>query len=344
MDHFAHQGVTEHVTGIRGSGKAPGSFGRSPLSGLPGRPAGPRPRPRPAGRRRSAPRRPTRHGGPPEWVPRRRRPAPAGRRAGATGARRWSSRATRRGSARRRTGCLRTAPSFGRPGRDPGRVQLIGHQREQVRPLEPGQVDAVGALAALELREVRDERPGRVGFVRSDGRDEEHPLVAQVPDEERHEVARGRVGPMQVLDDDRDRRQAGESLEHTEDELEQADLREAVLRRRRNGTTSPGSHRRPPDGGPRPRRPRASAARAPPDPVKQRRARAGIDVSQEDADRLDEGAVRQATRPKGQAAPDQDPTSVRTDRGRERLDEPCLADARFAREDDRPRFAGTARA
>ena len=83
-------------------------------------------------------------------------------------------------------------------------AELVGQQPRQVVPIEPGKVDPVDALAALELGQKGHERAARVDFVRADRGDEQDALVAQVADQEREEVPRRRIGPLEVLDDEDD--------------------------------------------------------------------------------------------------------------------------------------------
>ena len=69
----------------------------------------------------------------------------------------------------------------------------------------------------------------RLELVGADRGDQEDAFVAQVADEEGQQVPRRRVGPLEVLDDEHGRRVPGEPIHDTEQDLEQADLREAVV-------------------------------------------------------------------------------------------------------------------
>ena len=55
----------------------------------------------------------------------------------------------------------------------------------------------------------------------------------EVPDDERQQVARRRVGPVRVLDDPHERRADRQPAHHPEQQLQQAALRQASVRRRR---------------------------------------------------------------------------------------------------------------
>ena len=67
-----------------------------------------------------------------------------------------------------------------------------------------------------------------------DGRDEQDPFVAQVPDQEGDQVPRRRVGPLEVLDQEDDGGDPGQALEDAEHELEEPDLGETFVRGRRD--------------------------------------------------------------------------------------------------------------
>ena len=83
---------------------------------------------------------------------------------------------------------------------------------------------------ALELGEQRAERVAAVQLVGAVGRDDEQRLVAERGGEEAQERARGRVGPVQVLDDQQHRGVAREPVEHREQRLEHARLVAAAAR------------------------------------------------------------------------------------------------------------------
>ena len=90
--------------------------------------------------------------------------------------------------------------------------ELIRKQPSQFVTVEPGKVDAIDALVALELGQERQEGAARIDLVGPDGGDEQHPLVAKVAHQERQEVARRPVGPLEVLDHEEHRGRVGRSV------------------------------------------------------------------------------------------------------------------------------------
>ena len=133
---------------------------------------------------------------------------------------------------------------------EPGREQLLGEQRvalaarvqtldqlgigrraedvlEQVGELvvrEARQLDAARAGVALELGQQRAQRVAAVQLVGAVGRDHEHALGPQAAGEEDEEGARRAVGPVDVLEHERERLLAAEVVEQREQRLEQPRL------------------------------------------------------------------------------------------------------------------------
>ena len=111
-----------------------------------------------------------------------------------------------------------------------GVPELIRKQPSQLVTIEPGKVDAIDALVALELGQERQEGAARIDLVGPDRGDEQHTLVSKVAHQERQEVARRLVGPLEVLDHEKHGAESGDPFEDPEDELEQADLGEPLVR------------------------------------------------------------------------------------------------------------------
>ena len=63
-----------------------------------------------------------------------------------------------------------------------------------------------------------------VELLRAEGRDEEKPLVTQVPDEERQQIAGRAIGPVDVFDDEDDGLPLTETRQEDEDCLERPSL------------------------------------------------------------------------------------------------------------------------
>ena len=133
---------------------------------------------------------------------------------------------------------------------EPRREQLLGEQRvalaarvqaldelavgraaedvlEQVGELvarQARQLDPARARVALELGEQRAQRVAAVQLVGAVGRDHEHALGPQAAGEEDEEGARRAVGPVDVLEHERERLLAAEQVEQRQQRLEQARL------------------------------------------------------------------------------------------------------------------------
>ena len=118
---------------------------------------------------------------------------------------------------------------------DEARLDLVSVDRPELRgelgSVEATQVQPLDPAGAVELGEERQQRVAAVQLVRPVGHEEHDAGVAQVPDEEREQVAGRPVGPVQVLDDEEDRRPFGEPLQQREDVLEQRPLGRAHVER-----------------------------------------------------------------------------------------------------------------
>ena len=96
------------------------------------------------------------------------------------------------------------------------RLDAVGRQRADLERLDPQLVEQeshVGCVVELLLAH-RHHGP--------------EALLAQVMDQEAQEVARGRIGPLQVLDHEQDGRGGGELAQQREQRAEQARLREVL--------------------------------------------------------------------------------------------------------------------
>ena len=100
--------------------------------------------------------------------------------------------------------------------------------RHHLVAAEALQAEPVHAGRALELREQRPQRMAPVQLVGAVGDHERQRLRARVAHEEGEEVARGLVGPVQVLEHEHDGPDAAEPLDQGEQGLEHARLVAAV--------------------------------------------------------------------------------------------------------------------
>ena len=232
-----------------------------------------------------------------------------------------------------------------RPGPDPvdevpGRrdSQLVGQQARQFVAIEPPEVDPVDPLGAFELGDIGRHDVARIEFVGPQGGDNEDAGIAQVPRQEREQVTGRRVSPLDVLDDQDQRRDTGQPLNDAEDELEQPPLGEPVVgpwveaRREGSGWIGVDPIRSWPDLR---HQPRQLASVGP----EERGDRAGIDVTQQRPEGLDEGRVWQPAGAEREAATDQDPGALGGHPFAETLDEPRLPDPGLAGDEDHPQFA-----
>jgi hypothetical protein len=111
-----------------------------------------------------------------------------------------------------------------------GVTELIRKQSSQFLTIEPDEVDTIDPLVTLELGQERKEGAARIHLISPDRGDEQDALVSKVAHQEREEVASRLVGPLEVLDHEKDGAEPGDPFEDAEDELEQADLGEALVR------------------------------------------------------------------------------------------------------------------
>ncbi len=231
------------------------------------------------------------------------------------------------------------------PGPDPvdevrGRrdSQLVGQQARQFVAIESPEVDPVDPLGALELGDIGRHDVARVELVGPQGGDDQDAGIAQVPGQEREQVAGRRVGPLDVLDDQDQRRDPGEPLDDTEDELEQPPLGEPVVgpgSKRPETAVGGSASTRSGRGADLRHQPRQLASVRP----EERRDRAGIDVAQQRPEGFDERRIRQPPGAEREAATDQDPGALGGHPFAEPLDEPRLPDPGLAGDEDHPRFA-----
>ena len=104
-------------------------------------------------------------------------------------------------------------------------LQLLDH----LGVVEALERDALDARDALELGEQRPQRVAAVQLVGAVGDDQAQRLLARAAHEEGEEVARGGVRPVDVLEQEQDRRVAPEPLEQRQQRLEEPALARAVL-------------------------------------------------------------------------------------------------------------------
>ena len=156
-------------------------------------------------------------------------------------------------------------------------------------------------------------------LVGPEGHDQDDAVLAELADEVGDRLAGRRVGPVQVLDDEDDRFDLGESLEDAEDRVEQARLERLGLRSRVRSTR------------PAERRNQACevGARAADHGVED----LGLERPDERPERLDDRPVRDAAvTDVGAAADDDAHPAGRRERGRLR-DQARLADTGLARDE-----------
>ena len=144
----------------------------------------------------------------------------AGRRSPAAAA---ASSSVKNGLPSARAKSSSTRRASGRRPEDPGEL------RDDLLAREALQRDALDDRGALGLGHQRPQRMAAVQLVGAVGGDEQHALVARVAHEEGQEVARGAVGPVDVLEDEHERLRLGQAPQQGEQELEDAPLRERAL-------------------------------------------------------------------------------------------------------------------
>ena len=111
------------------------------------------------------------------------------------------SRATRRGPVRRRTGCrpVRSRMRSTRPASGAWPSSSASSRARSSRSNRARSIRSTRSPRSSSARKAR-KRPARIGLIGPDRRDEQDPLVAQVAHQEGQQVARRRVGPLEVLD------------------------------------------------------------------------------------------------------------------------------------------------
>ncbi len=160
----------------------------------------------------------------------------------ASAAARRGRRPRRRAAPRRTAGCPRCARRAAPATRVLGRVaEDVGELVGELVTVEALELDPRGAAGRLELGEQRPQRVAAVQLVGAIGGDDEHPLAAQVArqvDEERPGRA---VGPVQVLDPEKQRARPRRGGEQREERVEEASLRLLASVRSASADGSPSS-------------------------------------------------------------------------------------------------------
>ena len=96
--------------------------------------------------------------------------------------------------------------------------------RRELHRRERRELDALHQLAALRLGQERAQRMAAMQLVAAIGAYEQQALVVQPTEQRRHELERGAVGPVQVLDGEQHGRLGGQPVEQGAQEPEQAGL------------------------------------------------------------------------------------------------------------------------
>jgi hypothetical protein len=105
--------------------------------------------------------------------------------------------------------------------RDVGRVADRGfHEPMDVVLAQAAEVEPLVVRLASELGQRLDERMGRAELVRAVRREEEEGGVADFPGEELEEEERGRIRPVEILQDEHERVVVGATAEHLADGVE----------------------------------------------------------------------------------------------------------------------------
>jgi hypothetical protein len=199
---------------------------------------------------------------------------------------------------------------LGPAAEDPGQLR---HHLLAREALERHALDDGGALG---LGHQRAQGMAAVQLVGAVGGEEQDALLARVAHEEGQEVARGAVGPVDVLEDEHERLRLGQAPQQREQQLEDAPLRG---RRLRGGGVELGQQRGEAD-----------------------RARAQL-VGAQPAQGADDGREGQLAVAEIDAVADEDSRALRTGAGAELGDEASLADPRLAG-DERDRGPAIGRA
>jgi hypothetical protein len=104
--------------------------------------------------------------------------------------------------------------------------------------IQRAQVEATRSAATIQLRQERAQRMSPVELVGAVRGDEHDPLGSEVSHQEREQVARGAIRPVQVLEHEHQRAVVCHSSQQPEGKLEQASLSRRADRRRRPGCGS----------------------------------------------------------------------------------------------------------
>ena len=215
----------------------------------------------------------------------------------------------------------RVAAGAGMDRLDERRVEVVAGDRAELlgrlAPVERREGEPLDAAGPFELGQERQQRVAAMELVGAVGEQEHHRDIAEVPDEEPEQVAGRAVGPVQVLDDEHDRRPRRQPLEDSEQQLEQAALARAIAQAASGAATGTGDG---PEVGDQPGQLRAAL---PQDHLEL----LGVGTADEPTQGFGDRSVRHRTLAEVDAAAEQDDGALRLgDRG-ELGDEPRLADA-----------------
>jgi hypothetical protein len=210
------------------------------------------------------------------------------------------------------------------PGED-GIDQLGGWRRpedaDQLRPrlglIQPGEFEVLDRVAPVQLGQIGAE-PLLARLIIAEGDHQQHPLPAQVPDQERQQVAGGTVGPVQILHHQHQRSLLAQAPQQPEQQLEQAGLRgltrrATAIRLAQRGQQA--GHLRP--GG-----------------ADQLADRTHADIAEQGPQRLHNRGVRQGTIADRHTAASQHPHPLGGAAARQLGDQTRLADTGFAPHQD----------
>ncbi len=125
------------------------------------------------------------------------------------------------------------------------RAKNGGEKLLRLGRFESPQLHPLDASAPVELGQPGQQRVAAVQLVGPEGHDQDDAIRGELTDQERDRLAGGRIGPVQILDDEQDRAALGQALEHAQDSVEQPCLQ----RLRRGGGIRGGgrAERREPD-------------------------------------------------------------------------------------------------
>ncbi len=210
--------------------------------------------------------------------------------------------------------------AWGRAAHD--RLQLAG----RLLPGEARKLQPPHRPYPLPCRDQGPERMRPVYLVRTEREHEQHAHAAQAPHEQRDEVQRGAIRPLQVLDHEHQRPVGGQALDHPEHQLEQARAARLAGRAGRAGRlwVELGEQ----------------ASQVRPRRTEEAVELAGVHHAHERAQRVDQRAERHPLASELDAAADQHPRSALAGPLGRLLDEPRLADAGLAADQHHRRLAG----